>query len=86
MRRLSARSTFAPRLTLLIVSFFCSLGTNLCSAKGLFSRRSRPRDSCLISVMPVSVEAVEMLLNEGDALYVLKRIDARFEDIVCYIY
>lgn len=32
--------------------------------------------------MPVSIVAVEMLLNDGEALYVLKRVEARFEDIV----
>lgn len=33
--------------------------------------------------MPVSVDVVEMLLKDGEALYVLKRTEARFEDIVC---
>jgi len=33
--------------------------------------------------MPVSVELVEMLLKDGEALYVLKRTEARFEEIVC---
>lgn len=83
MRLLRARSTLAPKLTLLMVSFFCSVGTNLCSARGLFSSRSRPCDRFLISCMPVSVEAVETLLKDGEALYVLKRTEARFEDIVC---
>lgn len=80
--RPSARSTLAPRASLLRLSDFSALGTNRCFASGLFSRRFSPSRRLLYSVylgsplgrLPVvSSEAIE-----GLPLTVENRFEARF--------
>lgn len=50
MRRPRARSTFAPRASLFILSVFSAVGTKRCFWRGLFSKRSKPSPRWWISV------------------------------------
>lgn len=83
IRRPSARSTLAPRASLLRLSDFSVVGTNLCAWRGLFSRRSRPSPRWVMSRvlgsplgrLPVVRSEVA---SEGLPLMVEKRLELRF--------
>ena len=93
IRRPSARSTLAPRASLLRLSLFSGVGWYRCCWRRLLSSRSKPVDHSLISwrrgswleVEVVVVMVLSEAAMEGTPLYVEKRFEVRLE-VTCIRY
>lgn len=81
-----ARSTLAPRASLLRLSVFSVLGINRCFVRGLFSKRSRPSRRLLYSVTLGSplgrLPVVRSEAIEGLPLTVENLFEARFYTVL----
>lgn len=81
-----ARSTLAPKASLLRLSVFSVLGINRCFVRGLFSKRSRPSRRLLYSVTLGSplgrLPVVRSEAIEGLPLTVENLFEARFYTVL----